>query len=72
MRRHLIIAVKANSGFDYCTIIREQEAIEVLQCMESIGIPAWLEYDNVPDEIEIPEHFDWVMFIKDYRRITRI
>lgn len=68
--KQLIIAVQINSGHDYCTAIQEAEALEVLQCMTELGIKAWLEYDD-PPFIVIPERFNWITFLAEYRNIIK-
>ena len=69
--RQLIIAVSINPGDDYCTPINESEAIEVLQCMNDLGIKACVEYDEPPFKCEVPKHFNWTNFIMDYRKILK-
>ena len=69
--RQLILAVRINSGHDYCTAINESEAIEVLQCMNDLGIKACLEYDNIPFQCDVPKHFDWTAFILTYRKLLK-
>lgn len=69
--KQLIIAVQINSSHDYCTAIREAEALEVLQCMTELGIDARLEYDDPPFKLIVPPMFNWTAFIRDYRELTK-
>ena len=69
--RQLVLTVPIDRGHDYCTVIQESEAIQLLQCMSDLGIKAYVEYDEIPSKCEVPKHFDWVNFITNYRRILK-
>lgn len=69
--RQLVLSVQIDRGHDYCTPINESEAIEVLQCMNDLGIKACVEYDELPFKCDVPKHFDWTSFIMEYRNILK-
>lgn len=57
----LIIVIPGSTG-DLCLPVNESEALEVLECMNYLGIRARLEIDEPPFDIPVPEHFNWVAF----------
>ena len=69
--RQLILAVQIDRGQDYCTAIQESEAIELLKCMNDLGIKACVEYEELPFKYDVPKHFNWTVFIMNYRMILK-
>lgn len=69
--RQLILSVQIDLGNDYCTAIQESEAIELLKCMNDLGIKACVEYDELPFKCDVPKHFNWTNFIMEYRKILK-
>ena len=62
----VLVIVITDEHSNFCTPINKQEALSVLECMTEIGFKAHLEYDNPPFEVNIPEHFDWILFLSLY------
>ena len=69
--RQLILSVQIDRGHDYCTAIQESEAIELLKCMNDLGIKACVEYEELPFKCEVPKHFNWTAFILTYRKLLK-
>ena len=69
--RQLVLSVQINSGQDYCTAIQDSEALQVLQCMNDLGIKACIEYDEIPFKCDVPKHFNWTAFILTYRKLLK-
>mgnify|MGYP007038252822 CR=1 FL=1 len=52
--RQLILSVQIDRGHDYCTAIQESEAIELLKCMNDLGIKSKVHFagkDKGPKDI---------------------
>lgn len=69
--RQLILSVQIDRCHDYCTAIQESEAIELLKCMNDLGIKACVEYAELPFKCDVPKHFNWTNFIMEYRKILK-
>ena len=68
--KHFILAVHIDKSHDYCIIVREEQALEILRCMFEIGVDASLEYADLEGTPKEAPAFDWISFVYHYRQLV--